>query len=976
MALQGWKREKGSSEYDTRLKEIRGQLADQLKTLEAQVEFRAQCLQDMSEFFRRKAEIELEYSRGLEKLTERFSSKLRNAKDYQGLRKEQNVLSPVNCWYQILSQTRQQSRQHGALHEIFANHLTVQLAHIGEDVTRIARKSKDIGLHIQEELLKVIDELQIAMKTYHMYHLKCVEAESKLREIEKLEEKQAGKAGELGTGQLGVESKSPKRSGNRKLEKMKEKWQERLAESELKNTRARNEYLLNLSGANATLTAYFTHNVSQLIDCWDLGFHTSLAHTLRAYVSAENQVENSWLQGLNAIKVSVDSLDPQGDKTKIMNTNHSAFCLPHVFEFLPHDQDQVRDLKTTSAVYPELHTRFQNLQGSLATARLETEEMNKTLRATLEALQSQGLAEELNISEAFQRSQSTESVKLAGVEPSSKANLSRRRATQQETETYYVTKLKDSVAGDARITKLQAKYELLRAAIDKGIVDDDSTFRFQATLGRSQRQKRSRPCSQYNQKLFNGDLQMFIQSSGQPIPLVVISCIQFINLHGLHHEGIFRIPGSQSEVNDIKTAFERGEDPLDSLDAHNIDSVAGLLKLYFRSLSRPIFPIETFGYLIACVETEDLLERANRIKEVVGTLDPSIIIVLRYLFAFLNHLSQFNDENMMDAYNLAVCFGPTLVTVPQDQDPVSCQAHVNEVVKTIIVHQDLIFPQHDQLQGPAYEKCMTGKGDYSDSLQTGPIVEEPEFISELHACDDEVQAVAKFDYTPRSTKELPLKKGEAVLLYERVSDDWWSGQVKGAKGLVPHKYIEVADGLWSDSDYDPVLRKRSGSSPIRKITTLFNESSKSNAGSLPWGQRLLPVWTLTQDESKPAPKVVLHERRNTLDSLQTTHSPAASHQAVCKVDRQFSEKPVSEVNKEVIKNMDSVFRELLQHKRAKSTSDTSAEAGARLPARWGSRDVTEKPAVKQGPPSRSGVKARAAALFKPGGGAATEGTAK
>ncbi|XP_069769300.1 uncharacterized protein [Narcine bancroftii] len=182
--------------------------------------------------------------------------------------------------------------------------------------------------------------------------------------------------------------------------------------------------------------------------------------------------------------------------------------------------------------------------------------------------------------------------------------------------------------------------------------------------------------------------------------------------------------------------------------------------------------------------------------------------------------------------------------------------------------------------------------------------------------------------------------------------------------------------LWSDSDYDPVLRKRSGSSPIRKITTLFNESSKSNAGSLPWGQRLLPVWTLTQDESKPAPKVVLHERRNTLDSLQTTHSPAASHQAVCKVDRQFSEKPVSEVNKEVIKNMDSVFRELLQHKRAKSTSDTSAEAGARLPARWGSRDVTEKPAVKQGPPSRSGVKARAAALFKPGGGAATEGTAK
>lgn len=73
------------------------------------------------------------------------------------------------------------------------------------------------------------------------------------------------------------------------------------------------------------------------------------------------------------------------------------------------------------------------------------------------------------------------------------------------------------------------------------------------------------------------------QSSGQQIPVVVESCIRFINLHGeslsvrsserahvsrylrllrtfsgLHHEGIFRVPGSQREVNLIRDAFERG----------------------------------------------------------------------------------------------------------------------------------------------------------------------------------------------------------------------------------------------------------------------------------------------------------------------------------------------------------------------------------------------------------------------------------
>lgn len=75
-------------------------------------------------------------------------------------------------------------------------------------------------------------------------------------------------------------------------------------------------------------------------------------------------------------------------------------------------------------------------------------------------------------------------------------------------------------------------------------------------------------------------------------------------------------------------------------------------------------------------------------------------------------LSQYSDENMMDPYNLAICFGPTLMHIPDGQDPVSCQAHVNEVIKTIIVNHEGIFPSHRELEGPVYEKCMTGGEEY------------------------------------------------------------------------------------------------------------------------------------------------------------------------------------------------------------------------------------------------------------------------
>lgn len=75
-------------------------------------------------------------------------------------------------------------------------------------------------------------------------------------------------------------------------------------------------------------------------------------------------------------------------------------------------------------------------------------------------------------------------------------------------------------------------------------------------------------------------------------------------------------------------------------------------------------------------------------------------------------LSQYSDENMMDSYNLAICFGPTLMPIPDGQDPVACQAHVNEVIKTIIVHNEVIFPSQRELDGPVYEKCMTGGEEY------------------------------------------------------------------------------------------------------------------------------------------------------------------------------------------------------------------------------------------------------------------------
>lgn len=57
------------------LAEMRWQLSEQLRCLELQGELRRDLLQELAEFMRRRAEVELEYSRGLDKLAERFASR-------------------------------------------------------------------------------------------------------------------------------------------------------------------------------------------------------------------------------------------------------------------------------------------------------------------------------------------------------------------------------------------------------------------------------------------------------------------------------------------------------------------------------------------------------------------------------------------------------------------------------------------------------------------------------------------------------------------------------------------------------------------------------------------------------------------------------------------------------------------------------------------------------------------------------------
>uniref|UniRef100_A0A672RHJ9 SLIT-ROBO Rho GTPase-activating protein 2 n=1 Tax=Sinocyclocheilus grahami TaxID=75366 RepID=A0A672RHJ9_SINGR len=778
------------TEYESQVKEIRSQLVEQQKCLEQQTDMRVQLLQDLQDFFRKKAEIESEYSRNLEKLAERFMAKTRSTKDHQQYKKDQNLLSPVNCWYLLLNQVRRESKDHATLSDLYLNNVITRFTHVSEDNMRLLKKSKEIIFQLQEDMMKILNELYTVMKTYHMYHTETLSAENKLKEAERQGERQ-GRGGEA-IFSLRTEDRHQRRNAARKIQKMKEKRQAKYSENKLKVMKARNEYLLTLEATNASLFKYYIQDLSHLIDCCDVGYHAGLSRALRTYLSAEYSLETSRHEGLDILEGAVEGLDPSSDRQRFMETHPTAFTPPARFTFQPHMADQVSQITALPQVQAELLLRFQQLQSRLSTLKIENEEVKKTSEATLSTIQDMVNMEDYDVSESFQHSRSTESVKSSVSDTYlSKPSLAKRRANQQETELFYFTKLKEYLEGSNLIAKLQAKHDMLKRSIAEVV------FLSLFPLSR-RRNSHSRH-----------------QDSGKAIPLIVESCIRFINLYGLQHQGIFRVSGSQVEVNDIKNSFERGNDPLtDGENNHDINSVAGVLKMYFRNLDNPLFPKEKFNDLIACIRTESLYERALSIRKILTTTPRPTLVVMRYLFAFLNHLSQYSDENMMDPGNLAICFGPTLMPTPDLLDQVSCQAHVNEIIKTIIIHHETIFPDTKELEGCIAVSFEEGEQDGGTETQTSEEEGEP------------VEAIAKFDYVGRSGRELTFKKGATLLLFQRASEDWWEGRHNGIDGLIPHQYVTLqedeamsdtlsqkADSESSTTPSDEVSSRRSLTSP-------------------------------------------------------------------------------------------------------------------------------------------------------------------
>ncbi|WAR26158.1 SRGP3-like protein [Mya arenaria] len=844
---------------------IRQQLAEQLKCLEGRLETQMAMVQEIQDFYRRKAELEMEYSRNLDKLVKNTWSRHKQEKQK---REHWDKFSTFNCWSQLLEITRKQSHDHGILAEICGQHVHNRLAEIQDNSQRLFRRCKDIGSSSHEDILKTLYELQKAMKTYHQYQQESKTAEEALKKVQSQKSKVEQ--------QLSGKSLSSSRKF-KKIEKQEDEKKDKYSVNKLKALHARNEYLLNIEVANSAIHKYFADDVSDLMDCMDFGYHNSIRGTVMIYQTAHCNMRNSHLAAVDLLNDVISRMDPQNDKQKFLELNNQAFMLPKKFEFQPYRGDEMRQISAQKPVQDQLvqsHNSSQNTWKSLeATEKSLTELINR---------------KDIDVTSLFVDENTP---------PRSPHETDKKRTQRLETEKYYLDKFESYTLSNNRIARLQAKFNAIQKALGEDSASSGVRVRPPSLPPKPKKRRIGRNPQVGQPKLFGGNLDEYI-------------------------EGIFRIPGSQVEINDLKTAFEKGDDPLaDEEDAcEKINSAAGVLKMFFRELKPPLFPLPLQDQGTVAVTIQ-----ADSHRHEIPLCIP--------------------QPNMMDPYNLAICFGPTLIPIPPDRDQVTFQTNVNEVIKTVIRNQDEIFPSDG---GEMYEKCIVDMGQ--DSLDG---LEEEEGESSMPSDDDEdtevYEASALYDFKGRTDRELSFKKGDNLVLYTKASAEWWEGAFAGKEGLIPSNYVaikhqpedkkSISDDTKSTSSSSLSLSSRSGehgslkSSSVSSSKMLMESEIKETVIDGPKEPQELIVGNVGIITSSPGnlmSQSMFTESRLS-ESRSSTKSDSGSRyhlgQGVELLKRQVSTPEKTDSNQtsasEDITSMDNVLAEIMSDVRSLELQQTS-----------------------------------------------------
>ncbi|XP_077581268.1 ralA-binding protein 1 [Stigmatopora nigra] len=145
---------------------------------------------------------------------------------------------------------------------------------------------------------------------------------------------------------------------------------------------------------------------------------------------------------------------------------------------------------------------------------------------------------------------------------------------------------------------------------------------------------------------------------GIQLPAIFRECVNYIENYGMKCEGIYRVSGMKSKVDELKMAYDREECPcLEEYDPH---TVASLLKQYLRELPDNLLSRELVQRLEDACGRQGEGDKVSDFQRLLAETPPQNHLLLSWLVTHMDHVIARESDTKMNIQNISIVLNPTI----------------------------------------------------------------------------------------------------------------------------------------------------------------------------------------------------------------------------------------------------------------------------------------------------------------------------
>ncbi|KAG0428148.1 hypothetical protein HPB47_024858 [Ixodes persulcatus] len=194
-----------------------------------------------------------------------------------------------------------------------------------------------------------------------------------------------------------------------------------------------------------------------------------------------------------------------------------------------------------------------------------------------------------------------------------------------------------------------------------------------------------------DEPVFGCNLAHLCERDRSSVPRFVRECILEIERRDMTADGLYRASGNLSQVQKVRCHVNQDDYSVLALE-EDIHVLTGALKMFFRHMKEPLFPFNLFNKVLRAVGQPTRAARLAAFRDLLGELPRQNYDTLKYLLRHLLRVTEHSDQNRMHVQNLAIVFGPTLLSSGEEPRNLALDMmQQNQIIEFLLLEYSFLF---------------------------------------------------------------------------------------------------------------------------------------------------------------------------------------------------------------------------------------------------------------------------------------------